>query len=311
MTAGPVALQASSRARLGQWLLAAIALGAVAYAAYGLDLRAVVERVAAARVLPLLAALGVGATIPALVALQWWIFLPPGARPGYWRICRYAVLAIAAWSVLPSVAGVAVAAAVLATSGIGAASSATVLALDQLGVGVAKSVLFVSTALLVPVAGIGAHHAPALAGVVVTAVLVLVVAGVTVVRRSVGARWQRWRAWLVSLPSPRRLVAGIAIGCGVKCVEGVVMVCVDAGLRLTPSLSRTLLTLCGASLSTIIGVAPANLGLYEGSVFAAYRLSGVGPESAAGAALLQHAANLTPPLALAALALLVRWWRRD
>jgi hypothetical protein len=55
------------------------------------------------------------------------------------------------------------------------------------------------------------------------------------------------------------------------------MVCIDGAMALSPSLHRTLLALSGVSLSTMVGVGPANLGLYEGSVFSAYRLAASRP----------------------------------
>jgi uncharacterized membrane protein YbhN (UPF0104 family) len=46
------------------------------------------------------------------------------------------------------------------------------------------------------------------------------------------------------------------------------------------------------SLATMVPLAPANLGLYEAAVFAAYRFLGLDSEPALGLALCQHACFL-------------------
>jgi uncharacterized membrane protein YbhN (UPF0104 family) len=46
----------------------------------------------------------------------------------------------------------------------------------------------------------------------------------------------------------------------------------------------------------LLPVAPANLGVYEATVFAAYRFLGVSAEAAVGIAIVQHFAFLLPAL---------------
>ena len=51
------------------------------------------------------------------------------------------------------------------------------------------------------------------------------------------------------------------------------------------------------AITTLIPVAPANLGVYEATVFAAYRYIDVPADAAVGMALLQHACFLMPSIA--------------
>ncbi|MGC4116771.1 MAG: lysylphosphatidylglycerol synthase transmembrane domain-containing protein [Myxococcales bacterium] len=295
--------------RVVQWVGAALVLAAVVWAARSLDLRAVGEKLLTARTWPLVLAALVGCTIPLLVALQWYVFAPRDAAARYWHVWRYTVLAIAAWSVLPSVVGVGVAAAVFAASGIGSARAATILGLDQLGNGVAKGLLFLATASLVPLATASAGAKPLMVMALALLGFVVLAAVVAWARKRAGAGSALARH-LAGLPDTPRLVAGVGLSCAVKVVEGLVMVCIDGAMDFAPSLSRTLLALSGVSLATLVGVGPANLGLYEGSVFSAYRLSGVAADSAASVAILQHAAALLPTLVLAAGVLAYQTWQR-
>ncbi len=304
----PASLQKPRRwFQVVQWVGAALVLAAVVWAARNLDLRAVGRQLLGARPGPLVLAGLVGATIPLLVAAQWWVFSPREDPPRFWRVWRYPVLAVAAWSVLPSVVGVGVAAAVFAASGVGNTRAAAILGLDQLGTGVAKGLLFMATAALVPLAGEWAGAGPLVVMALALGGLLIVGAAVAWARRRAGSPFARK---LAGLPGTPRLLVGVGLSCAVKVVEGLVMVCIDGAMALSPSLHRTLLALSGVSLSTMVGVGPANLGLYEGSVFSAYRLAGIAPDSAASVALLQHAAALLPTLVLAAGVLAFGAWQR-
>ena len=52
--------------------------------------------------------------------------------------------------------------------------------------------------------------------------------------------------------------------------------------------------LTAVSLSTMVSAAPANLGVYEGSAFLAYRALGVTPETALALGVVQHVLYLIP-----------------
>ena len=56
------------------------------------------------------------------------------------------------------------------------------------------------------------------------------------------------------------------------------------------------LVLAALAIATLMPVAPANIGVYEAVVFAAYRYMGVPAETALGLAVVQHICFLIPTL---------------
>jgi uncharacterized membrane protein YbhN (UPF0104 family) len=89
-------------------------------------------------------------------------------------------------------------------------------------------------------------------------------------------------------------VGGLALALAMKAAELGGIWAVQRGFGVDLGLGGSLLVLASVSLATMVSVAPANLGVYEASAFAAYRLAGVDPEMATALALAQHAVYLLP-----------------
>jgi uncharacterized membrane protein YbhN (UPF0104 family) len=77
-----------------------------------------------------------------------------------------------------------------------------------------------------------------------------------------------------------------------KAAEALAIVAVQHAFGLTLPFSTTMLALAAMILGTIAPVAPANLGIFEGAVVAAYRHAGIQPELALALAVVQHACLL-------------------
>jgi uncharacterized membrane protein YbhN (UPF0104 family) len=73
-----------------------------------------------------------------------------------------------------------------------------------------------------------------------------------------------------------------------------------------PSLSIALLVLAALAVTTLLPIAPANLGVYEATVFATYRFAGASAELALGMAIVQHLCFLLPMLLTGYVTLSVR-----
>jgi uncharacterized membrane protein YbhN (UPF0104 family) len=56
----------------------------------------------------------------------------------------------------------------------------------------------------------------------------------------------------------------------------------------------TVVVLAAVTFATLVSLAPSDLGIYEASAFAAYRLLGVPPAEALALGLLHHACFLVP-----------------
>jgi uncharacterized membrane protein YbhN (UPF0104 family) len=89
------------------------------------------------------------------------------------------------------------------------------------------------------------------------------------------------------------VIAGaLAIGLAMRATEALAMIAVQHALGVDLPLAGTLLVLSSVVLATMLPIAPANVGVYEGAAVLAYRWMGVDAESALALALLQHLAYL-------------------
>lgn len=258
----------------------------------------------------LLAAVAFNGAIPLLWAMQWRLFLPRTSVTAHALGFRAvfavtSVMGMVANSV-PFFAGQATGIHLLATRGrVGHATALSVAALDQLAEGLAKLALLLTLAAVTPLPRVlrGALAVLA-AGVALLLVVVMSAAWshgrvrFPIPRRrpfAVALRFvQAWAEGLEGARRPSVLAGGVAIGLAMKGAEvgGILAVQTAFGVDL-PGWSA-LAVLAAVSLSTMISVAPANLGVYEGSAFLTYSALGVAPETALGLAVLQHVAYLAP-----------------
>ena len=267
----------------------------------------------------LFAAVAANALILPLWAAEWRLLTPSAFRVGFARMLEVVSVSAAVLNSIPFFAGEASAVALLITrAGLSRGAALSVLALDQLLVGVAKLTLILTAALFGPVPAALRAGISALAAAVVALLIVLL---------PLAHRWQELRDRLMSQPTRVRALAArvaavgqhlealrhlqrawrvIALALAKKALEVAAIIAIQVAFGLEPSVSAALLVAAALAITTLVPVAPANLGVYEGTVYGVYRLVGVPSEAAVGMAIVQHLAFLVPPLLAGYLALGLR-----
>jgi len=135
-------------------------------------------------------------------------------------------------------------------------------------------------------------------------------------------RWRGWRGAVLRLVAdtvhrldairrPGRFSAGVGLSILQKVAEGlgIAAVALALGVDLLPW--HVVAALLAVNFSTLVSITPANLGVYEGSLFLVLRTAGIDADLALAVAFLSHVAYLVP-LAGTGLALeSLRMWRRQ
>lgn len=309
-------------ARLLRWVAGCAAATFLLWLAFrSVEWGAVGDAVRAAGKVSLVLAVALNLSILLLWTVQWKLFAGPvgrrggdgprSAAPSLGRVFEVVTVMSTVSNSVPFMAGQATGVHLLATRGdTGHVGALSVLALDQLAEGLAKVALLALLAFLAPLPpGLKEAALTVTAGVsVLAAGLVLVTwlrARDRLVVRPTGARGGspsdrirrfvlRFADGLHALRSPRTLVAGIGLALAMKVAEGGAIVAVQHALGVEVPFWATVLVLASVGLATMVAVAPGNLGVYEASAFAAYRLAGLDVETSAALALLQHALFLLP-----------------
>lgn len=278
-----------------------------------------VEQVRHTKVHWLIAAVVANAVILPLWAAEWRLLVPSAFRVGFNRMFEVVSVTAAVLNSVPFFAGEASAVALLITrAGVAQGAALSVLAMDQLLVGFAKLTVIAVAAVAVPLP-------PWLRTGVLS--LVIGVAALSVGLLSLAQRWAAVRARLLGRPSrirsmaarligwgkhldalrePRRLLKLAALALAKKGAELLAVVAVQLAFGLEPSFGSALLVVAALAITTLIPVAPANLGVYEATVFASYRFLGLPAETAVGIAIVQHLAFLVPALATGYMILTLR-----
>lgn len=253
-----------------------------------------------------------------LWALEWRL-LVPGVRVSFGRMFEIVTVTASVLNSVPFLAGEASAVALLISrGGLARGAALSVLAMDQLLVAFAKLATLALAAWLAPIPEWMRHGLSA---------LVLVFGGMAVALLALAHRWKRLRdrlterasalrlrlarlvAWgehLDVLRAPGRIGRAALLALLKKAAELAAILAMQAAFGLEPSIATGALVLAALALSTLVPVAPANLGVYEATVFAIYRYLGVPAETALGLALLQHLSFLLPSLATGYLTLTLR-----
>lgn len=244
-----------------------------------------------------------------LWALEWRL-LAPRDRPVPYRT-MFDVVSITA-SVLnsiPFLAGeISAIGLLIGRAGLSRGAAFSVLALDQVLVAFAKLAVLVAAALLAPLPAWLRDGVLTLGVILSSALLALL---------PLAHRWHQLQGWLLRSPSrlrialadlaawgthfgalrsSRTVAAVAALALLKKAAELAAVLAVQMAFGVPPSLSVGLLVLGALAISTMLPVAPANLGVYEATVFGVYRYVGLPADTALGLALVQHAAFLLPAL---------------
>lgn len=254
-----------------------------------------------------------------LWAAEWKLLVPGTFRVAYSRMFEVVSVTAAVLNSVPFFAGEASGVALLiGRAGLSRGAALSVLAMDQLLVGFAKLALIAATALYVPLpAWLRGGILSLLGGVVVLLVILLLLAhrwatlrdrlldrpsGI----RELAARLMAWGTHFDALREPGLAWRLGALALGKKGAELVGILAVQVAFGVEPTIAAALLVLAALSITTLLPVAPANLGVYEATVFATYRFLGIPAESALGMAIVQHLCFLLPALTTGYVLLTVR-----
>lgn len=260
------------------------------------------------------------AIIP-LWMIEWMLLKPRGTavRPG--RMFDVVAITASIHNAVPFLAGEAAAVGLLMNAGLHRGAAVSVLAMDQLLVGVAKLAVLSAAAWTAPIPTWLSAGVLSLVGGVLALFLVLLLLAhfgpvISAQLRETHTRGRELMARLTGLgvylsalrePSLASKVFGLAFA--KKALELAAIVAVQDAVGINPSLAAALLVLAALAVTTSLPVAPANLGVYEATVFGTYRYLGVDAESALAIAVVQHLAFLVPMIATGYVALTLRQLR--
>lgn len=262
------------------------------------------------------------AVIP-LWALQW-CFLAPATHPVRVIVMAEIVtISSAIQNTVPFFGGP-LSAGVLLRIRAGFANGAvlSLLAMDQLATGIGKAAAIAAALIAAPLPPI--VHSAAMFLITGVLALFLVLLAMThaseKIRRlslSLSKRWRgifvsvaEWAAFLEPLRQPKRAVAIVALEIGKKAVDVAAIMAIQYACGIPPSAASAVTIVATLGLSTMIQVTPANLGVYEATVFFVYRSFDIPAANALAAAVLQHFSVLMPSLGIGYLLILYRLFYR-
>ena len=310
---------AARRARW-PWLLLWAALSiALMVAARALPWERAFEQLRHLQAAWVLVAVAANLAILPLWALEWRLLSPKSFRASFRAMFEVVSVSAAVLNSVPFFAGEAAAVGLLiARAELSRGAALSVLAMDQLLVGFAKLVVLGAAAAVAPVPGWLRGGVWSIVGGVAALSLVLVPLahrGAAVRERSRArssafgrllARAAAWGAHLEALRDPARALRVALLALSKKSLELCAIVALQFAFGIEPSLSLALLVLAALAVTTLLPIAPANLGVYEATVFATYRLAGASAELALGMAIVQHLCFLLPMLLTGYVTLTVR-----
>lgn len=254
-----------------------------------------------------------------LWAAEWRLLVPGTIRVAYQRMFEVVSVTAAVLNSVPFFAGEASGVALLiGRAGLSRGAALSVLAMDQLLVGFAKLTVLASAALVAPLPGWLRTGVLSLVLAVLAMLAILLplahrwtsIRDRLLTRRSnirvVAARLVEWGAHFDVLREGRRAWRVALLALSKKAAELAGILAVQMAFGIDPSISAALLLLGALAITTLLPVAPANLGVYEATVFAAYRFLGVPADTALGVAIVQHLCFLLPSLATGYLILTLR-----
>lgn len=259
-----------------------------------------------------------------LWAIEWRLLVPARFGVSLPRMFEIVAATAAVLNSVPFLAGEASAVLLLVVrANVPRGAALSVLAMDQLLVGFAKVTVVLLAALYAP-----------LPDWLRTGVLGLLlgVAALAVVLFPLAHQWRRHRdrlpsgpgfnaagrlarllAWgehFEALRAPRLLVRLVGLAVAKKGLELGAILAIQVAFGLDLRFDGAILVLAALALTTLVPVAPANLGVYEATVFAIYRFLGFPAETALGIAIVQHVCFLLPSTATGYLLVTLRPLRR-
>ena len=114
---------------------------------------------------------------------------------------------------------------------------------------------------------------------------------------------------LEAIRRPALFGLGLALALAKKAAEALAIVAIALALNVELLPWHVVAALLAISLSTMLSITPANLGVYEGSLFLVLRAAGVDTDLALAVALLSHVAYLIPLAGTGLVLESLRIWR--
>jgi uncharacterized membrane protein YbhN (UPF0104 family) len=253
-----------------------------------------------------------------LWALEWRLLAPRSAGTTFRAMVEVVTITAAVLNSVPFFAGEAAGVGLLIARGLSRGAALSVLAMDQLLVGFAKlSVLAVAAAVAPLPAWLRGGLGSIVAGVATLFAVLLALAhrgaamrDQLLVKSSAPRRWlaraAALGAHLEMLREPSRAWRVALLALAKKGFELLAIIALQLAFGLDPSVPLAFLVLAALSVTTLLPITPANLGVYEATVFAAYRFAGAPAELALGIAVVQHLCFLLPMLATGYVTLTMR-----
>lgn len=254
-----------------------------------------------------------------LWAGEWRLLVPGTIRVTYTAMWEVVTVTASVLNSVPFFAGEASGVALLiGRAGLSRGAAVSVLAMDQLLVGIAKLAVIAAAAMIAPLpVWLRAGVLGLAFGVALLLVLLVPLAhewerardrlrAIPSAIAALGARLASLGAHLDVLRDRSRALRVFALALLKKAAElgGIIAVQLAFGLDASPAIG--LLVLAALAITTLLPVSPANLGVYEATVFAAYRFAGVSADLALGIAIVQHLCFLLPALSAGYVTLTVR-----
>ena len=241
-------------------------------------------------------------------AKQWVIFLPGKVLVTFKEMFKINALMSTAMNTLPFPGGHAFGVFLLAKKeGVDHSAALSVMSLDQLTEGIAKLTVLLIVSWLTPLPPLIKK------GILVLIVVILIFTSIllyfafrfhdyrkirtgshaTVKERAIDFV-SRWGQQLEGLRNIKTFCYGVILAYGMKLGEALAIWSIQKGFDVDLPIWSILLILAALNLTTIIPVAPGNLGVYEATVFFIYQHLGIEPEQAIALALTQHLCFLLP-----------------
>jgi len=241
-------------------------------------------------------------------ARQWILFLPSTTTVSFKRMFEVNALMSTAMSTLPFPGGHAFGVFLLAKKErVGHPAALSVMSLDQLAEGIAKLTILFIVGWLTPLPPLMKQG---IFGLVVIIFLFLCVllyfayrfrkykeSGVSYHRtrkEKIIHFLSRWGHQLEGLRNPRIFFYGVILAYGMKLGEASAIWGIQQSFDVNLPIWSALLILAALNLTTLVPLAPGNLGVYEATVFFIYQYLGIPPEQALVLALVQHLCYLLP-----------------
>lgn len=253
--------------------------------------------------------------------LEWSLLKPRSAAVSREKMFEVVAVTASIHNAVPFLAGEAAAIGLLINAGLQRGAALSMLAMDQLLVGVAKLAVLSTAATLAPIPEwLSAGVLSLVAGVLAfLAILMLLAHFGPVISTQLREQQTRTREWIAKItglgaylaalrePSLALRVFGLALL--KKGFELAAIVAIQSAAGLDPSFAAAVLVLAALAVTTSLPVAPANLGVYEATVYATYRYIGIDADAALAMAIVQHLAFLLPMIATGYLTLTFRQLR--